>query len=225
LKALIIEDDKSIIDAVQVAFEFRWPDIEVVSSVTGKEGLNLVRNESPDIVILDINLPDMSGFSVLQKIREFSNVPVIVLTVRSDDSDVLKGLEAGADDYIIKPFNVLTLLARIKAVLRRTDRVSLKAENTVISPRLKIDFINQKVRVDDQLVKLTSVEYRLLVLLVKSEGKVVPYERIMAEIWDKDFGGKTENIRIFIQRLRKKLKDNPPTMIVSYRGMGYLFKS
>jgi DNA-binding response OmpR family regulator len=224
MKLIIIEDEKSIIDAINVAFEFRWPDVCVLFSTTGKEGINLVKREAPDVVILDINLPDISGFEVLKKIRDFSSVPVIVLTVRSEDADILKGLESGADDYIIKPFNYLTLLARIKAVLRRTGSESLKEANVAISQRLKIDFVNQKVRVDNRLVKLTPVEYRLLVLLVKNSGQVVPYKRIMEEIWEKNFQGKTENIRLYIQRLRKKLRDVPPSMIINEHGSGYVFK-
>lgn len=224
MKALIIEDDKSIIEAVNLALRFRWSDAELISSTTGREGIRLVRDESPDVVVLDINLPDISGFSVLKKIRESSTVPVVILTVRSDDADVMKGLEAGADDYVIKPFNILTLLSRINAVLRRTGRDFLKEDTAVISPRLKIDFVNQKVRIDNHLVRLTPVEYRLLVLLVKSKGKIVPYGRIMHEVWEKDFSGQTEIIRICVQRLRKKLSDTPPTMIINEQGSGYMFK-
>lgn len=224
MKVLVIEDEKSIIDAISVAFEFRWPDVSVLAGRTGKEGVNLVRKESPDIVILDINLPDISGFNVLKKIREFSAVPVIILTVRADDSDVLKGLEAGADDYIVKPFNYLTLLARVKAVLRRMEKPPLKNHNTTITPRLKIDFVNQKVTIDNRLITLTPVEYRLLILLIKNKDEVVSYKRILEEIWDKDFWGKTENIRIYIRRLRKKLNDTPPNMILNKHGAGYVFK-
>ncbi len=176
--------------------------------------------------MLDINLPDMSGFNVLKKIREFSSVPVIILTVRSDDEDILKGLESGADDYIVKPFNYLTLLARVKAVLRRSEKPPLKnAFSSAVSPRIKIDFINQKVRIDNRLVKLTPVEYRLLILLVKNKDKVVSYKHIMEEIWEKDLEDAYENIRIYVRRLRKKLNDIPPTMILNKHGTGYMFKS
>ena len=224
MKALIIEDDKSIIESLNLALRFRWAEVELVSSTTGKEGIRLVQGESPDLVILDINLPDISGFSVLKKIREFSNVPVVILTVRSEDADLMKGLEAGADDYVIKPFNILTLLARINAVLRRTSRDSLKEDTAVISSRLKIDFVNQKVKIDNRPVRLTSAEYRLLVLLAKNKGKIVPYERIMHEVWEKDFGGHTEIVRICVQRLRRKLSDTPHTMIINEPGSGYMFK-
>jgi DNA-binding response OmpR family regulator len=226
MKVVVVEDEKSIIDAIGVAFEFRWPGAAVIGAMTGKEGIRLVQEESPDIVILDINLPDMTGFNVLKDIRKTSAVPVIILTVRSDDEDMLRGLEAGADDYVVKPFNYLTLLARIKAVLRRTKKTPLKMKNdAMISPRLKIDFVNQKVKVDDQLVTLTPLEYRLLVLLVKNKDRAVSHKRITEEIWAKSYWGDTENIRIYIRRLRNKLKDAPPRMILTKRGAGYMFKS
>jgi DNA-binding response OmpR family regulator len=226
MKLAIIEDDKGIINAIKVAFEFRWPDAEVVTAEMGKEGVALVKKESPDVVLLDINLPDISGFEVLEGIRGFSSVPVIVLTVRADDTDVLRGLEAGADDYIIKPFNYLTLLARVKTVLRRSEKVPLKSsQNIAMSSHLNIDFVNQKVRVDNHLVKLTPLEYQLLVLLVKHKDTVVPYQQIMEEIWGKTMWHDTENLRIYVGRLRKKLNDVPPHMILNKHGSGYIFKS
>lgn len=225
MKALIIEDEKSIIDAVNLAFEFRWPGVSLLAATNGKKGIELVKAESPDIIILDLNLPDVSGFDVLKRIREFSDVPVIILTVRSEDEDVLKGLESGADDYIIKPFNYMTLLARVKAVLRRSEAVPFSGKHyNDVNERLKIDFVNQKVKVDNQQIKLTSTEYHLLALLVKTKGKVVPYRKIMEEVWGKDYSGETDNIRIYIRRLRKKLHDTPPSMIANERGQGYTFK-
>ncbi len=225
MKVIIIEDEKSIIDAINVAFEFRWPEVTLLSSTTGKNGINLVKKEHPDIIILDLNLPDISGFNVLKEIRQFSRVPVIILTVRSDDADVLRGLETGADDYIIKPFNYLTLLARVKAVLRRTENISLKDnQETSVSPRLKIDFVGQKVSLDNHPVKLTPVEYRLLVILVQNKGELVPYHRIIENIWEKEFHGETKNLRMYITRLRKKLGDNPPDLILNKHGSGYIFK-
>lgn len=226
MKALLIEDEKSIIDAISVAFEFRWPDAKLIASTTGKKGVSLVKKESPDIIILDLNLPDISGFDVLKEIREFSSVPVIILTVRSDDEDMLKGLEAGADDYIIKPFNYMTLLARVRAVLRRTEVIPFMGHhNNVVNARLKIDFVNQKVKVDNRLVKLTPVEYHLLTLLIKNRDRIVSYSRIMDEVWGKGYSGKTESIRICVRRLRKKLQDSPPNMIINKRGLGYMLKS
>lgn len=225
MQVLVIEDEKAIIDAIKVAFEFRWPGADVASSTSGKKGTELVKAKSPDIVILDLNLPDISGFDVLKRIREFSNVPVIILTVRSDDEDVLRGLESGADDYIIKPFNYLTLLARVKTVLRRAESIPFTGKHyNAVNTRLKIDFTNQKVKVDNRQVKLTPTEYRLLAVLARNKGKVVPYNRISQEVWEKDYAGETENIRIYVRRLRKKLKDTPPRMITNKHGSGYMFE-
>lgn len=226
MKALIIEDERKIIDAVRVAFEFRWQDAQLIDSITGKRGISLVREESPDIVILDLNLPDISGFEVLREIRQFSSIPVIVLTVRSDDEDMLKGLEYGADDYITKPFNYMNLLARIKAVLRRAESIPFAGDhNNAVNSRLTIDFVNQRVKMDNQPITLTPVEYRLLALLIKNKDRMVDYQRITDEVWGKDYSGDNENIRIFVRRLRKKLGDNPPNMILNKRGAGYMLKS
>jgi DNA-binding response OmpR family regulator len=225
MKVLIIEDDRNIINAIKVAFEFRWPEAVLIDSTTGAKAVSLLRQESPDIVILDLNLPDIGGFEVLQEIRKFSQVPVIILTVRSEDEDMLKGLESGADDYITKPFNYMNLLARIKAVLRRTESIPFAGEHdNLVNSRLKIDFINQKVKVDNYPVKLTPSEYHLLALLVKNRGKVVTYERIMDEIWGRKYTGDNDNIRIHARRLRDKLGDNPPSLILNKRGQGYLFQ-
>ncbi len=226
MKLLVIEDDQSIIDAIKVALEFRWPDAEMSAAMSGKKGVTLVRGESPDIVILDLNLPDINGFEVLKEIRGFSRVPVIILTVRSDDADVLKGLEAGADDYIVKPFNYMTLLARIKAVLRRTEALPYAgSHDSNVSSRLRIDFVNQKVKVDNRLVNLTPREYRLLAVLAQNAGRMVDYQTITSEVWGTRFKGDTESIRIVVRRLREKLHDDPPAIILNKRGKGYVLQS
>jgi DNA-binding response OmpR family regulator len=226
MKALIIEDERKIIDAIKVAFEFRWPDAELVDSTTGKKGIELVRTEAPDIVILDLNLPDISGYEVLKALRQFTSVPVIILTVRSDDEDMLKGLEYGADDYITKPFNYMNLLARIRAVLRRTETIPFQGgHDRTVNPRLTIDFVSQKVKVDNRPVSLTPVEYHLLALLVRNKDQVVPYARIMDEVWGKGYADNNENIRIVVRRLRERLGDAPPNMIINQRGSGYMFKA
>lgn len=225
MKALIIEDERKIIDAIRVAFEFRWPDAELVDSTTGKKGIEMVRSQVPDIVILDLNLPDISGYEVLKAVRRFSSVPVIILTVRSDDEDMLKGLEYGADDYITKPFNYMNLLARIRAVLRRTETIPYRGgHDRTINSRLTVDFVSQKVKVDNRPVALTPIEYHLLALLVRNKGAVLSYTRIMEEVWGKKYEDNNENIRIAVRRLREKLGDTPPNMIVNERDAGYMFK-
>ena len=225
MKIVAVEDEQSIVDAIGVAFEFRWPEAQLLSAGLGKDGISLVKKERPDLVLLDLNLPDMSGFKVLEAVREFSSVPVIILTVRSDDADVLRGLETGADDYITKPFNYLTLLARVKAVLRRAEIPPIdKARETAINDRVRVDFIDQRVMVDGAPVKLTPVEYRLFVLLAKNRNKAVTYQTIAEEVWQTDYDGQTQNIRIYVRRLRNKLGDNPPKMILNHHGIGYLLK-
>jgi two-component system, OmpR family, KDP operon response regulator KdpE len=226
MKALIIEDERKIIDAIKVAFEFRWPDAELIDSTTGKKGIDMVRAGAPDIVILDLNLPDISGYEVLKVVRQFSSVPVIILTVRSDDEDMLKGLEYGADDYITKPFNYMNLLARIRAVLRRTETIPFQGgHDKTVNPRLTIDFVNQRVKADNRPVTLTPIEYHLLALLVRNKDQIVTYARIMDEVWGKDYEDNNENIRIMVRRLREKLGDAPPNLIINQRGAGYMFKS
>lgn len=223
---LIIEDDKGIVDAVRVAFEFRWPGATILEAPAGKKGISMARSESPDMIILDLNLPDISGFDVLREIREFSTTPVVILTVRSEDEDMMKGLEFGADDYIIKPFNYLTLLARVKAVLRRSEMLPFKgSQENLINARLSIDFVNQKVKVDNKPVDLTPVEYRILALLVRNKGKVISYKEIAEEALGKDSAGSTSSLRSYISHLRSKLGDNPPQMIINKLGSGYMFKS
>jgi two-component system, OmpR family, KDP operon response regulator KdpE len=223
MKILVIEDDKSIIESVKLAIRFRWPEAELISSCIGKGGIRLNSEENPDVIILDINLPDISGFVVLDKIRETSKVPIIIMTVRSDDSDIMHGLENGADDYVTKPFNILTLLSRINAVIRRTGREN-PDEVQPNNPRLKIDYVNQKVKIDNHLVKLSPIEFRLLVLLIKNNGRPVTYTQIMQNVWEKKFDGQTEIVRICVQRLRKKLGDIPATQIINEHGNGYMFK-
>ncbi|MDH5781464.1 MAG: response regulator transcription factor [Dehalococcoidia bacterium] len=226
MKALIIEDDKGIIDAVSAAFEFRWPGTVLLEAQIGRKGISMARSESPEVIILDLNLPDISGFDVLKEIREFSTTPIIILTVRSEDEDIMRGLEIGADDYIVKPFNYLTLLARVKAVLRRTEMIPFKGnQDSIVSARLKIDFVNQRVKVNNRPVKLTPVEYRLLILLAKNKNQVVPYRTITEELWGKSYTGSTCSIRSYISRLRKKLQDIPPQMIINKQGSGYILRS
>ena len=225
MKVFIIEDDQSIIDAVTIAFEFRWPEAVVISSLTGKKVSETIRRESPDIVLLDLNLPNTTGFDVLGEIRSFSNVPVIMLTVRSADEDIIKALEAGADDYITKPFNYMTLLSRVRAAHRRATMVpAAGGQTTFINPRVTVDFIDQMVKVDNKVVKLTQLEYKLFIILVRHKNEVVPFDSIAGELWGSEGEGDKSAVKIAIGRLRKKLDDIPPQMILNARGVGYILK-
>ncbi len=226
MKALIIEDAPDIVETISLCFELRWPEVEVISTAEGNKGLTLAETESPDIIILDLGLPDSDGFEVLKSIRSFSNVPIIIVTVRGDEIDRVRGLEMGADDYITKPFSHLELLARMKAVLRRTSKPELQAHKGHFhSPRLTIDFATRTVTVNDQPVRLTPTEYNLLHYLVLNEGTVLTHWALLEKVWGEEYTDSPEYLKVYIQRLRNKLEEDPtnPQLLISERGVGYKF--
>ena len=226
MKTLVIEDSPQIIEAISLCFELRWPEVTIIFARKGTEGTEMVETESPDMVILDLGLPDIDGFTVLRDIRSFSDVPILILTVRGDEIDKVKGLELGADDYVVKPFNHAELLARMKAVLRRTTMPHLKdAEEVVISPELKIDFAIPCLYRKGEAIKLTRIESDLLYHLVRNEGKTLSHRYLLERIWGEDYSDATEYLKVYIQRLRNKLEDGPsqPKMVMTERGLGYRF--
>jgi len=226
LKVVVVDDSPEIIEVVSLCFQLRWSGAEVLSAPNGAEGLELIEAESPDIVILDIGLPDMDGFQVLREIRRFSQMPVIMLTVRGEDTDVAKGLELGADDYITKPFSHIELVARVNAVLRRTRGQAVSSEERPFaSGKLSVDFAGNEVKVDGKPVKLTSTESRLLYILVRNEGRLVTHENLLTKVWGESYYDARELLRVHIQHVRQKLGDSveSPTIIVTEHGMGYKF--
>jgi len=226
MKVLIIEDDSEIVEAVSLCFQLRWSGATVISATQGAKGLDLVETETPDLVVLDIGLPDMDGFKVLREIRQFSQVPVIMLTVRGEDTDVAKGLELGADDYITKPFSHIELLARVQAVLRRAQGVSVTGdERPFVSGKLSVDFASRTVKINGQPIKLTFTEYRLLYYLIKNEGRLLTHENLLNKVWGEGYTEARDLLRVHIQHLRQKLGDSAesPKIIVTEHGMGYKF--
>ena len=224
MKVVIIEDDPEIVEAVSLCFDLRWPDVAVTSATEGLTGLDLVERECPDMVILDIGLPDIDGFEVCRRIRLFSDVPVVMLTVKDQEFDKVKGLELGADDYITKPFSHVELLARAKAVLRRSTMPQLeKAEEPLTLGKLWIDFAAHEIRVDGEEVKLTPTEYNVLYLLARNAGRVMPHHVLLEKVWGSDYIDALDYLKVYIQRLRVKLGDDPqdPKIIVTERGVGY----
>ncbi|MFA4835383.1 MAG: response regulator transcription factor [Dehalococcoidia bacterium] len=224
MKAVIIEDDPEIVEAVSLCFDLRWPDVKVVSANEGVAGVDLIGKESPDIVILDIGLPDIDGFEVCRRIRLFSDVPIVMLTVKDQEFDKVKGLELGADDYITKPFSHVELLARVKAVMRRSSMPNLeKSEEPLTIGKLRIDFAAHEVRVNGEEVKLTPTEYNLLYILARNAGRVMQHRILLERVWGSDYSDATDYLKVYIQRLRVKLGDEPqdPKMILSERGVGY----
>lgn len=226
MKVLVVEDDPATVDAVSLAFELRWPGSEVVSTANGSEATGLVEREAPDVVILDLGLPDIDGLQVVPAIRNFSNVPIVILTARDDRTSTVKGLEVGADDYITKPFDPMELLSRVKAILRRTSMPELLGDEGVVKGKnLVIDLASHRVSVSGAVVSLTPTEWKLLSYLARNEGKVVSQQALADRLWGDESLGDPATMRRYISRLREKLGDDPqsPQLILTEHGMGYRF--
>lgn len=226
MKVVVIDDSPEIIEVVSLCFQLRWTDAEVIPASNGAKGLQLIETEKPDLVILDVGLPDTDGFQVLREIRLFSQVPVIMLTVRGADTDIAKGLELGADDYVTKPFSHVELMARVQAILRRVRGMPAAAgEPPFVSGKLRVDFASNEVSVDGKPVKLTSTEYKLLYHLIKNEGRLLSHENLLNKAWGESYREARDVLRVHIQHLRQKLGDSveSPHIIVTEHGMGYKF--
>ena len=226
MKILVIDDDPDIVEVVSLTFEMRWPDSNIISAENGVTGIEMVDTESPGLVILDIGLPDMDGFSVCQEIRRFSDVPLIIITVRDKESDIVRGLQSGADDYILKPFRPIEFMARVQSVMRRTDMNSYSGnEKPFEFNDLRVDFAHHEVFLADQPVKLTPTEYQLLYHLAKNTGKVMTHRTLLGRIWGRDYLEETNYLKVHIKHLRQKLEDDPanPRFILTERTVGYKF--
>ena len=226
MKVVVIDDSPEITEVVSLCFQLRWNGTEVLPAGDGAKGLELIETENPDLVILDIGLPDTDGFQVLREIRRFSRVPVIMLTVKNEDTDVARGLELGADDYIIKPFSHIELIARVQAVLRRAQGLPVTTEEQPFaSGKLRVDFVRNEITVDGKPIKLTSTEYKLLYHLIKNEGRLLSHENLLAKACGEAYRDARDLLRVHIQHLRQKLGDSveSPSIIVTEHGMGYKF--
>ena len=226
MKVLVVDDSPDIADVVGLCFEFRWPGTTILTAVEGETALDLVEHEAPELVILDIGLAEMDGFQVCREIRRSSSVPIIMLTVRDEDVDIAKGLEAGADDYITKPFSHIEFLARTHAVLRRT---SGSREDPVTGPfvtgDLSINLENREIWRAGEYVRLTPIEFRILFHLVKQIGQVVPHQTLLNNVWGPDNTATTSQLKVHIQHLRQKLGcdgSNPKNIVTEWR-IGYKF--
>ncbi|MCX6003593.1 MAG: response regulator transcription factor [Chloroflexi bacterium] len=220
MKVLVIEDDKEIVDAISLAFQIRWPEAKVVSTRLGQKGVELVESEQPDIVILDLGLSDITGFEVLRQIRRFSAVPTIILTVRTEEADVVKGLEWGADDYITKPFRQLELLARVRSMIRR----HMPSEEGMLTfGLLRLDANTGQLYVGGKEVALTVTENHILGYLMKNAGRVVTHSNLAEAVWGDDYPGATDSLKVHIRRLREKVEQDPgkPRIILIKTGVGY----
>ena len=221
-KVLIVEDDQEIVSFVRLAFQMRWPEAQLVSTSLGEEGLELVETENPDLVILDLGLPDISGFDVLRQIRLFSSVPVVILTVKADEADMVKGLEWGADDYVVKPFRQLELLARLKVQLRK--QIPPGEEAPIICSSLRLDPSTYQLTYGGKEISLTIVEGRIMQHLMQNAGHVITHSRLAEAVWGEDHPGAIDSLRVYIRYLREKLEEDPshPKLILTKVGIGYL---
>ena len=226
MKILIIEDSLDIIDAVAQIIELRWPEASFISTTLGETGVEMARKEQPDVIILDLGLPDVDGFQVLRKIRSFCDVPVIILTVRQEEIDKIRGLELGANDYIVKPFSPGEFLARVRAVLRHRQIPQERDyidEKTFIRGSLRIDFVSQEVSIGDKMLKLSPTQYEILYELVANKNKVVSKQQLLEKIGGPEQRTSTEYLDVCVKRLNETLEREPGhrTLIVEENGEGY----
>ncbi len=221
MKILVIEDDQQIVEAITLAFQIRWPEAKLVSTQQGEKGIDLVETEKPDIVILDLGLPDINGYDVLKQIRMFSEIPVLILTARTEESDIVKGLEWGADDYMFKPFRQLELLSRIKALTRR--RANSDSDAPINVGPISFNPATGQLVYNNKDISLTPTEGRILNHLIRNTGQVVTHSSLADAVWGEDYPGAVDSLKVYIRRLREKLEKDPqqPVLILTKAGIGY----
>lgn len=218
---LIVDDEVQIRRLLEITLSANG--FKIIEASTGKEGVALAASQQPNLIILDLGLPDIDGLDVIHKLREWYLKPIIILSVRNSEEDIVKALDNGANDYLTKPFRTGELLARIRVALRQSQNI---AENPVVEfGTLSIDLANHTVRKNNELIKLTSTEYTLLALLAKNEGRVLTHQYILKEVWGMSYIEQTQYLRVFIAQLRKKVEDDPtkPKLLNTESGIGYRF--
>jgi two-component system KDP operon response regulator KdpE len=225
MKVVVIEDAEEIVESIRLCIAVRWPECVVLSTPRGTEGLRLAKEESPDVVILDLVLADGNGLDVLKDIRAWSDVPVIIVSLTGDEGIKVRGLEQGADDFIVKPFAHAELLARMRAVLRRARMPSRGQDAEVMKGKnLTIDMGSGRAFVDGKETELSATEWKLLIYLARNEGRIIPAEMLASRVWGVTFV-EPSTIKMCVRRLRMKLGDDTraPRIIRSHRGRGYSF--
>jgi two-component system KDP operon response regulator KdpE len=222
----VVDDEQKLVDLVRTILEKE--DYNIIEAHNGYEALEKVRAELPDLVLLDVMMPEMDGFEALKEIRKASNSPVIMLTVQATESDKVRGLELGADDYVAKPFDHRELLSRVKAVLRRAAMpasVSRSEGKVKVDEVLQVDFDKREVIVHGKSQKLRPTEYRLLYHLISNAGRLLSHDSLLTKVWGREYRDDEQLLRLYITYLRQKIEDNPgqPKYILNERGLGYRF--
>ena len=224
-KVLVVDDEKLIVKGIR--FSLLQDGMEVDCAYDGEEALNMAKANSYDMILLDVMLPKMDGFEVCQAIREFSDVPIVMLTAKGDDMDKILGLEYGADDYITKPFNILEVKARIKAIMRRTSpgRAPQVQSSVIEKGDIKLDCDSRRLFINDNEINLTAREFELLEILIKNENKVYSRESLLKIVWGEDYPGDVRTVDVHVRRLREKIEANPsePKYVHTKWGVGYYY--
>lgn len=224
-KVLVVDDEKLIVKGIR--FSLLQDGMEVDCAYDGEEALNMAKANSYDMILLDVMLPKMDGFEVCQAIREFSDVPIVMLTAKGDDMDKILGLEYGADDYITKPFNILEVKARIKAIMRRTspERAPQVQSSVIEKGDIKLDCDSRRLFINDNEINLTAREFELLEILIKNEYKVYSRESLLKIVWGEDYPGDVRTVDVHVRRLREKIEANPsePKYVHTKWGVGYYY--
>jgi two-component system KDP operon response regulator KdpE len=218
---LVIDDEVQIRRLLEITLSSNG--FKISEAGTGKEGLISAATYNPTLIILDLGLPDINGIEILKKIREWYQKPIIILSVKNSEEDIINALDNGANDFLTKPFRTGELLARIRAVLRHN--VGSEVDPTLTFGKLTIDLVNHIARKNDDILKLTSTEFSLLSLLAKNSGRVLTHQSILKEIWGFGYLGQTQILRVFVAQLRKKIEDDPakPKYLITESGIGYRF--
>lgn len=224
MKILVVDDEKVIVKGIK--FNLEQEGYQVVCAYDGEEAVNLAKDSSIDLILLDVMLPKMDGLTACRTIRTFSNVPIIMLTARSEDIDKILGLEYGADDYITKPFNIREVTSRIKAILRRVNPAPKGNSDILISGDITLDYNFRRIKVKDKTIELTGKEFELMDLFVKNAGRVYTRENLLDIAWGVDYPGDVRTVDVHIRRLREKIEENPaePLYIMTKWGVGYYYK-
>ena len=223
-RILVVDDEERMVRFIRLNLEH--DGFQVSEAFNGKQAVQRLRDVNPDLILLDVMMPDLDGFEVLEMVREISNVPVIMLTAKGEEDDRVRGLEKGADDYVTKPFSPRELVSRVRAVLRRTEGATGSMHGLIeVDERLKIDFDRREVWLEGKIVKLRPTEYRLLFHLVQNAGWVVSHDQLLAKVWGYEYRDEPHYVRLYINYLRQKLEKDAtnPKYILTERGVGYRF--
>src|SRR5437773_5372860 len=210
MNILVVDDDPDVIEAIALSFGLQWPEARIIQAKDGRSAIAAVSRDSPDVVLLDIALPDMDGFEVLRRVRGRSDVPVLMISARGEERDKVRGLELGADDYITKPFGYLELSARIRAVMRRLQApMPLSGGGVFRSGALLINYATHEVSLHGKPVRLTPLEYKLLYQLTRNTGQALLHDQLLTRVWGPAAGGELDDQRLYVRRLRAKPEDTP----------------